>query len=103
MKLPRDVSGQELERLLGKYGCEVNRQTGSHIRLTTQQKGEHHITIPAHKELRVGTLSAILIDAAYHLAISREELIQDSFGYLSFLQVSPNPYIPLRQFADTTC
>ena len=79
MKLPRDISGQELARLLKKYGYEVNRQTGSHIRLTTHQNGEHHITIPAHKELRVGTLSAILIDVADHLAISREELIQDLF------------------------
>jgi predicted RNA binding protein YcfA (HicA-like mRNA interferase family) len=79
MKLPRDISGQELAKLLSKYGYQVTRQTGSHIRLTTGQKGEHHITIPAHKELRVGTLSAILIDVADHLDISREELIQELF------------------------
>jgi predicted RNA binding protein YcfA (HicA-like mRNA interferase family) len=35
MKLPRDMSGDELARLLGEYGYTVTRQTGSHIRLTT--------------------------------------------------------------------
>ena len=79
MKLPRDISGQEFARLLGKYGYQVTRQTGSHIRLTTRQKGEHHVTIPAHNELRVGTLSTILFDVADHLDISREELIQELF------------------------
>ncbi len=79
MKLPRDISGKELARLLIKYGYQVTRQTGSHLRLTTQRKGEHHITIPAHKELRVGTLSAILIDVADHLDISREDLIHELF------------------------
>jgi predicted RNA binding protein YcfA (HicA-like mRNA interferase family) len=79
MKLPRDISGQELARLLSKYGYQMTRQTGSHIRLTTQEKGEHHITIPSHKELRIGTLSAILIDVADHMDISRDELIQELF------------------------
>ncbi len=48
MKLPRDVSGDELAAHLRKYGYEVTRQTGSHMRLTTLQGGEHHITIPRH-------------------------------------------------------
>jgi predicted RNA binding protein YcfA (HicA-like mRNA interferase family) len=80
MKLPRDISGRELARSLDKYGYTVTRQSGSHIRLTTHQNGEHHITIPIHKELRVGTLHAILTDEADHLQISREELVQTLFG-----------------------
>jgi predicted RNA binding protein YcfA (HicA-like mRNA interferase family) len=60
MRLPRDVSGKQLAILLGRYGYEVTRQTGSHIRLTTTQEGEHHVTIPLHGSLRVGTLSAVL-------------------------------------------
>ncbi|WP_313890641.1 type II toxin-antitoxin system HicA family toxin [Planktothricoides raciborskii] len=48
MKLPRDLSGQDLVKSLKIFGYEVSHQTGSHIRLTTQQQGEHHITIPAH-------------------------------------------------------
>ncbi len=36
MRLPRDISGTGLAKLLGRYGYCVTRQTGSHIRLTTQ-------------------------------------------------------------------
>jgi predicted RNA binding protein YcfA (HicA-like mRNA interferase family) len=36
MKLPRDLSGQDLVKALKKLGYEVSHQTGSHIRLTTQ-------------------------------------------------------------------
>jgi predicted RNA binding protein YcfA (HicA-like mRNA interferase family) len=60
MRLPRDLGGEDLAILLKRYGYEVTRQTGSHLRLTTQQEGEHHITIPRHAALRVGTLNAIL-------------------------------------------
>jgi len=48
MKLPRDISGTELAGLFRRYGYAITRQTGSHIRLTTQSGGEHHLTIPAH-------------------------------------------------------
>jgi predicted RNA binding protein YcfA (HicA-like mRNA interferase family) len=48
MKLPRDLSGPELAKLLRKVGYELTRQTGSHLRLTTQQQGEHHVTVPNH-------------------------------------------------------
>jgi predicted RNA binding protein YcfA (HicA-like mRNA interferase family) len=32
MKLPRDLGGEELAALLGRYGYKVTRQTGSHHR-----------------------------------------------------------------------
>jgi predicted RNA binding protein YcfA (HicA-like mRNA interferase family) len=57
MRIPRDLGGEELARLLKRYSYEVARQVGSHPRLTTKQGGEHHITIPQHKPLRIGTLS----------------------------------------------
>jgi len=77
VRLPRDLSGTELASLLRSYGYEITRQTGSHLRLTSSLKGgEHHITIPLHHQLRVGTLSAILGDVAIYLDISREELIE---------------------------
>jgi len=53
----------------------ITRQTGSHIRLTTTINGEHHITIPAHNPLRIGTLSSIINDIANHHKISKQELI----------------------------
>jgi len=79
MRIPRDVGGDELARLLKRYGYEVTRQVGSHMRLTTQQGGEHHITIPEHKALRVGTLNNILKDVAEHLKMNRDELINSLF------------------------
>jgi predicted RNA binding protein YcfA (HicA-like mRNA interferase family) len=78
--LPRDVGGEEPARLLGRYGYEVTRQTGSHMRMTTTQRGEHHVTIPRHTSLRIGTLSAILRDVADHLEISREQLVETLFN-----------------------
>jgi predicted RNA binding protein YcfA (HicA-like mRNA interferase family) len=38
MRLPRDLSGRELARALRQYGYAVTRETGSHMRLTTQQR-----------------------------------------------------------------
>lgn len=65
MRLPRDLSGAELARLLAKYEYRVTRQTGSHLRLTSTIKGkEHHITIPKHSPLKIGTLSGILTEVA---------------------------------------
>ncbi len=80
MKLPRDISGTELADLLRRYGYSVTRQTGSHLRLTTKIGGEHHLTIPAHSSLRVGTLNAILTEAAQHLKREKPDLIQELWG-----------------------
>jgi predicted RNA binding protein YcfA (HicA-like mRNA interferase family) len=77
MKLPRDLSGTELAKRLAKYGYEITRQTGSHIRLTTLQAGEHHLTIPAHTSLSVGTLAAILTDVSEHAGIGRDKVLSD--------------------------
>ena len=82
MRLPRDLGGIELAALLRRYGYEVTRQTGSHVRLTSRLKStEHHITVPRHESLRVGTLSAILADVASYLDTSRSELVADLFGH----------------------
>jgi len=80
VKLPRDISGVDLAGALGRLGYEVTHQTGSHLRLTTQRGGEHHLTIPAHEAIRVGTLSAILRNAAEHHQLSREQLLEELFS-----------------------
>ena len=80
MRLPRDLSGEDLSKLLARYGYRVTRQTGSHLRLTTEQSGQHHITIPAHSSLRVGTLGGILSDVAVHLGKTKDALAHDLFG-----------------------
>ena len=80
MKIPRDLSDKEFIKALACLGYEVTRQTGSHIRLTTQRDGEHNITIPAHNPIKVGTLSAILRDIADHFGLSRDELLEELFS-----------------------
>jgi hypothetical protein len=35
----------------------------------------HHVTVPAHQVLRVGTLSGILSDVALHFDLTRDALI----------------------------
>jgi predicted RNA binding protein YcfA (HicA-like mRNA interferase family) len=74
MKLPRDLSGEDLAKTLERSGYQVTRQTGSHLRLTTNLNGEHHATIPRHDSLRAGTLSSILRDIAEHHELSKNEL-----------------------------
>jgi predicted RNA binding protein YcfA (HicA-like mRNA interferase family) len=81
LKLPRDVSGRDLAAKLSRYGYEITRQTGSHIRLTSKSRGgEHHITIPDHAALRVGTLAGILQSVAGYFERSRSEIMQELFG-----------------------
>lgn len=79
MKIPRDLSDRDLIKALASLGYEVTRQTGSHIRLTTQRDGEHNITIPAHNPIKIGTLSAILRDVAEPCGLSGEELLKELF------------------------
>lgn len=80
MRLPCDLSGGELARLLSALGYVVVRQTGGHIRLTTTEGGEHHVTIPDHSSLRIGALAWILGDIASHFRIGKEELLERLLG-----------------------
>jgi hypothetical protein len=72
MRLPRDISGDDLVRALAK-------QTGRHVRLTTQLGGEHHVTVPRHRALRLGTLSGIVDEVAKHHRLSRDEVARRLF------------------------
>jgi predicted RNA binding protein YcfA (HicA-like mRNA interferase family) len=80
MRLPRDLTGQELARALAKLGYVTDRQMGSHLRLTTQENGEHHITVPNHSPIKLGTLNAILREIAEHFDIDRDELLRRLFS-----------------------
>jgi predicted RNA binding protein YcfA (HicA-like mRNA interferase family) len=68
-----------LAKALQRFGYNLTRQTGSHIRLTTAVNGQHHVTIPNHSPLRIGTLSAILAEVAAHHKVAREELLERLF------------------------
>ncbi len=61
------LNGTDLAKQLRQFGCSITRQSGSHMRLTRIAGGQgQHLTIPAHKPLRVGTLRQILKDVADH-------------------------------------
>ena len=64
MKLPRDLSGAEVVSALQRLGFQLERQKGSHIRLS---KEALHVTVPAHKPVKAGTLNSILKQAALDL------------------------------------
>lgn len=81
MKLPRDLSGRNLAHLLRRFGYEIVRQEGSHLRLTSSYKGkEHHVTIPDHDELKVGTLRKTLQRVADYLEMDARELVRTLLG-----------------------
>jgi predicted RNA binding protein YcfA (HicA-like mRNA interferase family) len=68
-KLPTDLSGQELIRILAKIGFVLQRQRASHI-ILPRQSPFARVSVPDHKVLRVGTLRTILREAG----ISVEQL-----------------------------
>lgn len=81
MRLPRNISGEDLIKGLNRFGYHVTRQSGSHIRLTRVAKEKsNHITIPKHDPLRLGTLNNILRDVATHLKVDKTELIEKLFA-----------------------
>jgi predicted RNA binding protein YcfA (HicA-like mRNA interferase family) len=81
VKLPRDLSGHDLAHALRRYGYEVTRQTGSHLRLKSKFRGsDHFITIPAHQTLKLGTLNAIISGVAIYLEVDRSQLLGELFG-----------------------
>lgn len=71
MKLPTDISGQELVKVLLRVGFVVNRQRGSHIVLR-RSNPYARVVVPDHKRVRPGTLRQILNEAG----LSVEQLLE---------------------------
>ena len=62
-KLPV-LSGEDLVRVLRKFGYEAARQKGSHVRLRNESNPQRlPVTVPLHKELARGTPKNILSDS----------------------------------------
>ena len=76
MKIPRNVNGPQLVKALRVLGYAVDRQKGSHIRVTTQLDGENHEVVPHHHPIKTGTLSGILKRIADHHDLTGEELLE---------------------------
>ena len=76
MKLPRNVSGQDLAAALCRHWGYVKiHQVGSHIIIQTQEPSPHRVAIPAHKTVSVGTLNGILRDVAKHKGADRQAIL----------------------------
>ena len=76
MRLPRDLSGSDLIKVLCKhYGYSQVDKEGSHVLLQTKQPRHHRIAIPEHKSLRLGTLNAILNAVARIQGIEKAEIL----------------------------
>jgi predicted RNA binding protein YcfA (HicA-like mRNA interferase family) len=76
MKVPRNLSGQELIQMLVKnLGYKIVHQRGSHVVVETEDPSRHRIAVPDHKILRIGTLNAILKAVAQHKGISKVEIL----------------------------
>ena len=80
MKIPRDLKAGQLIKLLSKFDYFETRQSGSHIRLSRKTElSEHHITIPNHNPLKLGTLNNILNEISLNMNISKQELLNKLF------------------------
>ena len=74
MRLPRDLSGTEVARRLYRhYGYRVARIRGSHMTVTLTAGGDqHHMPVPRHRDVRIGTLDAIIADVAAFVGLPKQ-------------------------------
>jgi predicted RNA binding protein YcfA (HicA-like mRNA interferase family) len=76
MKLPRDLSGTKLVKVLCRdFGYTKINQEGSHIILQSDLPRSHRLSIPNHNPLRTGTLNAILRAVSKAKEIDKSELL----------------------------
>lgn len=77
----KTLSGKEVVKILEKFGFQVERQRGSHVKMSRlSPSGEKQIlTIPLHKELDKGTLRAIFRQACRY--VPEDQLV--SYFYTS--------------------
>jgi predicted RNA binding protein YcfA (HicA-like mRNA interferase family) len=62
MRLPTDLSGQDLRRAMERIGFVYQRQKGSH-KILRRDHPYSRVVIPDHRTLRPGTLRQILHEA----------------------------------------
>lgn len=83
MKVPRDLSGEKVARLLTRhYGYRVTRSKGSHMTLTRTDADakRHSVTVPRHRDLHIGTLDGIVSDVADFLDRPKREVLETLVG-----------------------
>ena len=81
MRMPRDLSGADLVQLLSRrYGFKLRRSRGSHMTVTlATATGEHSVTVPRHRNLRVGTLGQIVSDVSAFVGLPEDVVRRELF------------------------
>lgn len=62
VKLPV-ISGNKAVKAFRQFGYEIDHQTGSHIILRQNRYPFRRLSVPNHRELRLGTLRALIRQA----------------------------------------
>jgi predicted RNA binding protein YcfA (HicA-like mRNA interferase family) len=76
VKLPRDLSGADLIKVLcKKFAYRQAHQEGSHVILETESPRRHRLAVPNHDPLRIGTLNAILRAVAEVQGVEKEAIL----------------------------
>ncbi len=76
MKIPRDLSGAQLVKVLCRdCDYQIVHQEGSHIILQTDAPSHQRLSVPNHNPLRVGTLNGILRVVSTHKGVERQRLL----------------------------
>lgn len=76
MKIPRDLSGAQLVKVLCRnWGYRVIHQEGSHLILQTDTPAHQRLSVPNHNPLRVGTLNGIVRAVSAHKGVERQRLL----------------------------
>jgi hypothetical protein len=79
LRIPANLSPEELSAALSNGGYAVTKQTPHHVRLTTLLRGEHHVTFPRDQVLDIRTTSAVLGAVAAHHRLSLAEMSERLF------------------------
>ena len=88
MKTPRDISGKDIIKALSVYGYQPTRQNGSHIRITTQQEGEHHLAITNHNPIKIGTLNSIISQGLQYIFLLQKNKCFKNV-WVKYIRVNP--------------
>jgi predicted RNA binding protein YcfA (HicA-like mRNA interferase family) len=76
MKIPRDLSGAQLVKVLCRdWNYRAVHQEGSHIILQTDTPTHQRLSVPNHNPLRVGTLNGIVRVVSAHKGVGRQQLL----------------------------
>lgn len=77
MKVPRDLSGAQLVKILCRdWGYRMVHQEGSHIILQTDTPTNQRLSVPNHNPVRVGTLNSIARAVSTHKGVERQQLLE---------------------------